>query len=127
MGERAFSIVVCFASRERERFLVARHETRGWELPGGTVEAGESALEAAMREFREEIGHKLEEARIVLETETPEGPCTVVAGFLGDGVQGEEDAIVEWRWVDSLSSVEPLAWPEDPYGAIGDALGVTLL
>lgn len=127
MGEGAFSIVACFASRERERFIIARHEKRGWELPGGTVEAGESAFEAAMREFREEIGHSLDEARIVLETDTPEGPCTVVAGFLGDGVQGEDDAIKEWRWVSSLSDVEPLAWPDDPYGAIGDALGVTLL
>lgn len=127
MGERAFSIVVCFASHERERFLLARHETRGWELPGGTVEGGESGLMAAVREFREEIGHDLAEPWVVLETGTSEGACTVVAGFLGEAVQAREDAIEAWRWVSSLSEVDALAWPDDPYGAIGEALGVSLL
>ncbi len=118
--------MVCFASGERERFVVARHEERGWELPGGTVEAGESALEAASREFREEIGHALEEPGVVLETTTPEGLCTVVRGVLGAKVGVGEAAIEEWRLVTSLSRVEPLAWPEDPYREIEEALGTRI-
>jgi 8-oxo-dGTP pyrophosphatase MutT (NUDIX family) len=36
-------------------FLV-EHARRGWELPGGKVDAGETAVQAAMREFEEETG-----------------------------------------------------------------------
>jgi 8-oxo-dGTP pyrophosphatase MutT (NUDIX family) len=32
-------------------------ETRGWEVPSGTVDAGESVAEAARRELLEETGH----------------------------------------------------------------------
>lgn len=128
MASSAFAIVVCFETKSMERFLVARHEQRGWELPGGTVEAGESPLEAGLREFEEEIGHTVQAPRLVLETSTPEGPCSVVTGRMGDpvGVAAGE-SIAAWRFVTSLSEVDPLAWPEDPYEEIGEALGVDLV
>ncbi|ASS77241.1 hypothetical protein CIG75_15215 [Tumebacillus algifaecis] len=35
---------------------MTRHQTRGWELPGGTREAGEWPLQTAIREVYEETG-----------------------------------------------------------------------
>lgn len=36
-----------------------------WEFPGGKVEAGESAVEAAIREFQEEVGVEIQEVERV--------------------------------------------------------------
>lgn len=40
----------------QHHFLFAKHTTRGYEWPGGKIEQGESALEAALREVKEETG-----------------------------------------------------------------------
>ena len=36
--------------------LFVHHPTRGWEIPGGQLEAGESPSEAMLRELQEETG-----------------------------------------------------------------------
>lgn len=44
-------------ARHNGQFLWCRHESRDtWEIPGGHVEEGETALEAASRELQEETG-----------------------------------------------------------------------
>ncbi len=42
------------------KLLFTRHRTRGIELPGGKIEAGETSLAAAVREVYEETGSILE-------------------------------------------------------------------
>lgn len=126
---RPFAIVVCFEDRARQRFVLARHEDRGWEIPGGHVEDGETAAEAAAREFGEEIGREVVGLQPVLVQEREVGRCHVFTGRLGEpvdeGGKGDE-SVVDWRLVERLDDVEPLAFPNDPYEAIEDELGVEL-
>jgi 8-oxo-dGTP diphosphatase len=48
-----FVYAVAFSGEE---FVMVRNRLRGWEMPGGEVEAGESPEEAVNREFVEETG-----------------------------------------------------------------------
>jgi len=45
--------------------LFVHHRRRGWELPGGKVDAGESAAQAAVREVAEESGLTLDDSALV--------------------------------------------------------------
>lgn len=48
-----------------DRIVLARHVDRGWTIPGGHVEVGESPLEAMRREAREEAGIEVDSARFI--------------------------------------------------------------
>jgi 8-oxo-dGTP diphosphatase len=98
-----FVYVIAFSS---DRFLMIDNPKRkGWEMPGGRVEEGENAEDAARREFREETGQEFE----------PVAAMNIGAGavFVGDlketGLEGE----MRWQLFDELP--EPLAFPEVEY------------
>ncbi len=60
------------------RFLMVYNERRkGWEMPGGHVEEGETSAQAAAREFEEESGYRIE----VLEVRDI-GSCDVCAAVI---------------------------------------------
>jgi 8-oxo-dGTP pyrophosphatase MutT (NUDIX family) len=129
MGSRPFAIVLAFDDADRDRFVLARHADRGWEIPGGRIEEGETPTTAARREFAEEVGHALESLAEVLVQERERGTCHVFAGRLGPNVEEgdtHDDKIEESRLVSSLDEVEPLAFPDDPYEAIEEELDVDL-
>lgn len=50
---------------ERGVLLAVRWELRGWELPGGNLEPGESDAEALRREIAEEVGVEVEVGELV--------------------------------------------------------------
>ncbi len=56
--QRAMTLGVRIAARDADgAILLVRHTyLRGWYLPGGAVDAGETLAEAALRELREETG-----------------------------------------------------------------------
>jgi 8-oxo-dGTP diphosphatase len=113
---RAFSVAVY--ARRGDRVLVIQHRRLGTWLPvGGEIEAGETPLEAARRELREESG--LDGAFATLEgavdgeppgflgyEEHPAGSKGLHMNFVfvADVPAGAEvrpnDEFGEWRWVD---------------------------
>ena len=55
-ADSKFSVII---SKDKDGFVFVKHKNRDtWEIPGGHIEVGESAFEAAERELMEETGAK---------------------------------------------------------------------
>ena len=90
-------------------FLMVRHPVRGgWEMPGGSVEPGETAEEAVVREYIEESGRVFTPlaSRMM-------GDVTVFAGRVGPVV---EEGEMPWRVFDDLP--DELSFPREEYAGL---------
>ncbi|MFN3705107.1 MAG: bis(5'-nucleosyl)-tetraphosphatase [Thermoflexales bacterium] len=54
--ERSFGVIPVWRSDNHTRFLLVRHKAGHWSFPKGHAQLGESNVEAALRELREETG-----------------------------------------------------------------------
>jgi ADP-ribose pyrophosphatase YjhB (NUDIX family) len=70
-----------------------------WTLPGGRLEAGETAEECAAREIREELGLSVYSLRPVTVISVRGHDLQVFAteGFEGE-IVAQEDEVRQWRW-----------------------------
>ena len=110
--------VLCLTRRGNEVLLQNRIKAdwRGYALPGGHVEPGESVVEAVKREMLEETGLEIESPRLcgVKQFPTEEGRYLVFL-FLADRFSGQLRSCDEGenRWVErdrirELNTVEDL-------------------
>lgn len=60
MVPKHFVSAAAIVLNDRNEILLIRGPKRGWEMPGGIVEEGESLKEAAIRETKEESGIDIE-------------------------------------------------------------------
>ncbi|GAB4557402.1 MAG: hypothetical protein Tsb0017_12100 [Geothermobacteraceae bacterium] len=108
-------IVSALVRNDSHEILLIRHPKRGWELPQGHVEAGESLDEALRREVLEETGYQVEPEGILalLSKRGPE-PSAVIVGFaarLNCGTARTSEESLEVGW---FREEEARALPEHP-------------
>ena len=103
----AFVYVIAFNSEGR--FLMVKHVSRAWEMPGGRVEPGESPEEAAKREFREETGLEIEPVKLVGIYSEPErdprkiiGAAYIVKRIGGELKPGDDAGEAKWFDLDNI-------------------------
>lgn len=60
MDLRQFVSAACIVLNDENKILLIKGPLRGWEMPGGQVEIGETLEAAAIREVKEESGADVE-------------------------------------------------------------------
>lgn len=87
-----------------------------WAPPGGHLEKGESVIECAQRETREETGLRIQRPKLATaftEDFFPSGKHYITLFVVGDSPPGppllkEPDKCLEWRWVEWSHLPKPL-------------------
>lgn len=94
-------VTSCLVRDDDGRILLIRHHRRGWEIPQGRVEEGESLLAAVCREVLEETGLTIEPGPLAAVWSKLTLPAAIIFGFLagwksGDLVPSEESPELGW-------------------------------
>lgn len=95
-----FVVVWAVSKDESDCWIMVKNGTRGWELPGGSLEPGESPEEAALRELYEETG-VLGIAKSIEYELIPRG-CVVLVH-----VEGSVDPE---PWISPDEAIEEVGW-----------------
>lgn len=75
-------VVGCLVKDPAGKVLLVRHHRRGWEIPQGRVEEGESLLDALHREILEETGVEVELGQLAAIWSKISQPSAIIFNFL---------------------------------------------
>lgn len=94
--------------------LFVQHPTRGWEIPGGHLEEGESPEEAMIRELREETG-LVGEIQRWNKTYYPKGWVAhmIVDSTPTNAWSVEDSNVIEVRWWEEVPPL--IEWTEQEF------------
>lgn len=114
-GEPKHVIVVGALIRNaHDQVLLVRHHKRGWEIPQGRVEEGESLMEALHREVREETGVTVEPGPLAAVWSKLSPPSALIFTFLARYRGGEltaSDECPELGWFAADQALEAVTHP----------------
>jgi 8-oxo-dGTP diphosphatase len=100
---------------EAHFFLALRsswtHKGGTWAVPGGALNRDESAIEGALREFAEEIGHELDTYEVAHTYEDDHGGWTYTTVVVDVSERFEPPSVLQWetaacRWVPASQLAE---------------------
>jgi 8-oxo-dGTP diphosphatase len=107
-------VVSCLVRNANGEVLLVRHHKRGWEIPQGRVEEGESLLDALHREVREETGVEIEPGPLAAVWSKLSTPPAVIFTFVAGYTSGELLASDECPEVGWFAGDEALALVTHP-------------
>src|SRR5689334_21585423 len=106
---RHTTVVGCLVRNDADQVLLIKHVKRGWEIPQGRVEEGETLLDALRREVREEEGVEIEPGPLAVVWSMLSPPSAVIFTFLGSYAGRElasSDDSVAVRWFSEEEALE---------------------
>jgi len=115
MTEPRHTLVVgALVRNEQSEVLLIRHHRRGWEMPQGRVEEGESLLDALHREVREETGIAIIPGPLAAVFSKTTMPPAVIFSFLAgyrDGTLQPSDETPELAWFTAEAALSQVTHP----------------
>ena len=107
-------VVSCLVRNDENKILLVKHHIRGWELPQGRVEEGETVIFALSREVLEEAGVTINHAKLAVIWSKISAPETLILCFTANYASGEltpSEETPEVRW---SPEEEVFSWVSHP-------------
>ena len=107
-------VVSCLVRNDENKILLVKHHIRGWELPQGRVEEGETVIFALSREVLEEAGVTINHAKLAVIWSKISAPETLILCFTANYASGELTPSEETPEVQWSSEEEISRWVSHP-------------